>query len=304
MEDRKGFITGGLLRINRSMKQTTNKLLPILTFLSGITISGVAAYYSVVGLTTLFAGAFWSILIMGTALETGKLVAVSWLYNNWKIAPLLTRVYLFSAIIVLMLITSMGIFGFLSRAHIDQQLAVNTGVSEQIQIVDGKISIQQGVVDDIDKQIAVIDNSVNKLIEKGRATTSITINEQQKANRKALIDQKQKEVETLSSLKVEKIKLESENKKVEAEVGPIKYVAELIYGSDDTKVVDKAIRFVIIIIIAVFDPLAICLLLAFNVSVKNMSDDYGSLEYVTIADEEPKEEKKPRVKIRAKSIKS
>ena len=278
-----------------------NLALPILTFITGIVISAVAAYYSIIGLTSIFAGAFWPIVIMGSSLEVGKLVAVSWLYNNWSIAPFLTRVYLFSAIIVLMFITSMGIFGFLSRAHIEQQLVLNTGVAEQIQIMEGKISIQQEVVDDIDKQIAVIDDSVNKLIERGRAQTSININDQQKSNRKALIENKQKEVEALSALKIEKIKLESEYKKIEAEVGPIKYVAEMIYGSSDTKVVDKAIRFVIIMLIFVFDPLAVLLLIAFNISMQKR-DDYN-MEYLDMTNliktnVTPKVSK-PRVRVKA-----
>ena len=278
-----------------------NLALPILTFITGIVISAVAAYYSIIGLTSIFAGAFWPIVIMGSALEVGKLVAVSWLYNNWSIAPLLTRVYLFFAIIVLMFITSMGIFGFLSRAHIEQQLVLNTGVAEQIQIMEGKIAIQQEVVDDIDKQIAVIDDSVNKLIERGRARTSININDQQKSNRKALIENKQKEVEALSALKIEKIKLESEYKKIEAEVGPIKYVAEMIYGSSDTKVVDKAIRFVIIMLIFVFDPLAVLLLIAFNISMQKR-DDYN-MEYLDMTNliktrDTPKVSK-PRVRVKA-----
>lgn len=280
-----------------------NLVLPILTFITGIIISAVAAYYSIIGLTSIFAGAFWPIVIMGSALEIGKLVAVSWLYNNWAIAPFLTRIYLFSAIIVLMLITSMGIFGFLSRAHIEQQLNLNTGVTEQIQIMEGKIKIQQEVVDDFDKQIAVIDDSVNKLIERGRAQTSITVSDQQRANRKALLDEKQKEVQVLSNLKVEKIKLESEYKKIEAEVGPIKYVAEMIYGASDTKLVDKAIRFVIILLIFVFDPLAVLLLIAFNISMK-AREDYN-MEYIDMtnylkvkANAEPKVSK-PRVRVKA-----
>ena len=100
----------------------------ILVFLTGIAISAVAAYYSIIGLTTIFAGAFWPVVIMGSVLEVGKLVAVSWLYNNWQNVPLLIKSYLMAAILVLMLITSMGIFGFLSKAHIEQNLAMNTGV--------------------------------------------------------------------------------------------------------------------------------------------------------------------------------
>jgi hypothetical protein len=246
-----------------------SRILTLLVFTTGIAISAVAAYYSIIGLTTIFAGAFWPIIIMGSVLEVGKLVATSWLYNNWKQAPFLIKAYLFAAIGVLMLITSMGIFGFLSKAHIEQQLQLNTGVTEQVEIVNNDITFQQERIADLDKQIKIIDDSINKMIEKGQTKSSLSAAKQQKETRQALVDEKKKETEKLSEMKSQRIKLESEFKKIEAEVGPIKYVAELIYGSSDQQIVDKAIRFVIMLLIFVFDPLAILLLLAFNISTAN-----------------------------------
>lgn len=243
-----------------------NKLLNYLVFITGLAISAIAAYYSIIGLTAIFAGAFWPVVIMGSALEVGKLVAVSWLYHNWKYTPFLIKSYLTVAIAVLMLITSMGIFGFLSRAHIEQTLALNTGVSDQIEIIDNDIVFQQERIADLDKQIKVIDDSISKMIEKGQTKSSLQAAKQQKETRQSLVDEKKTEVDKLSAIKSEKVKLESEFKKMEAEVGPIKYVAELVYGSDNQEILDKAVRFVIIILIFVFDPLAILLLLAFNIS--------------------------------------
>lgn len=238
-----------------------------LIFTTGVAISGVAAYYSIIGLTTIFAGAFWSIVIMGSVLEIGKLVATSWLYNNWDIAPRLIKYYLLSAVAVLMLITSMGIFGFLSKAHIEQSLAMNTGVTEQIQILENEIRFVEDSIADIDRQIAQIDGAVSKLTERNQAQNSLRAAEQQRKTRTILVERKQQEVKKISEIKSKKIKLESEYKKIEAEVGPIKYVAELVYGSSETNIVDKAIRLVILLIIFVFDPLAILLLLAFNITV-------------------------------------
>ncbi len=270
-----------------------NLILNALVFLIGVAISAIAAYYSIIGLTSIFAGAFWPIVIMGTALEAGKLVAVSWLYNNWNLAPFLTKAYLICAIVVLMLITSMGIFGFLSKAHIEQQLLLNTGVTEQIEILDSKIKIQEETVVDIEKQVAVIDDSIKKMIEKGRAQSSLNASETQKGNRKALVNNRQTEVEKLSALKVEKIKLETEFKKLEAEVGPIKYVAELIYGSSDTKVVEKSIRWVIIMLIFVFDPLAVLLMLAFNISMNRKDYDMEYLDMSKLGKKKRKSKPKP-----------
>ena len=122
-----------------------------ITFLTGIAISAVAAYYSIIGLTTIFAGAFWPVVIMGSVLEIGKLVSTSWLYNNWRIAPFFIKSYLMIAITLLMLITSMGIFGFLSKAHIEQNLSLNTGIVDQVQVVDTQIKFIEDTIKDLDK---------------------------------------------------------------------------------------------------------------------------------------------------------
>jgi hypothetical protein len=238
----------------------------ILVFITGIAISAVAAYYSIIGLTTIFAGAFWPVVIMGSVLEVGKLVAVSWLYNNWRGVPFLIKSYLMAAIFILMLITSMGIFGFLSKAHIEQNLAMNTGVVEQIEAINNDIKSVEGSIADLNKQVAQIDSAIEKMTEKNRAENSLKAAEQQRKTRTDLINRKSIEIKKLSELKTQKIKYESEFKKVEAEIGPIKYVAELIYGGSDREVVDKAIRSVIMLLIFVFDPLAVLLLLAFNIS--------------------------------------
>src|SRR6056300_1260595 len=95
----------------------------LLTLLSALSISGVAAYYSIIGLATIFPGAFWPVVIMGSVLEAGKLVCASWLYRNWKRTNILLRSYLFFAVIVLIMVTSMGIFGFLSKAHLQNEFA-------------------------------------------------------------------------------------------------------------------------------------------------------------------------------------
>lgn len=263
----------------------------ILVFLTGIAISVVAAYYSIVGLTTIFAGAFWPIVIMGSVLEIGKLVATSWLYNNWSIAPRFIKYYLTVAVTVLMLITSMGIFGFLSKAHIEQTLSLNTGVTEQIQVVDSQIKFVEDSISDIDKQIAQIDGAVNKMTERNQAQSSLRAADQQRKTRTELVNRKQEEIKKLSVLKTEKIKFESEFKKIEAEVGPIKYVAEIIYGGSDKEIVDKAIRFVIILLIFVFDPLAILLLLAYNVS-RNRDDVPEFLDMSDISEDEDGSDKR------------
>ena len=253
-----------------------NTILAVIVFLTGISLSTVAAFYSIIGLTTIFAGAFWPIIIMGTVLEISKLVSVSWLHHNWKETPKSVKCYMIVAILILMLITSMGIFGFLSKAHIEQQLKLNTGVSTEIEKVDNLIRIKEDAIKDFDKQISVIDNSINGMIEKGRNKDSLAASDKQKKTREELVKKKNKEIEDLNELKTKKIAFGSEYKKLEAEIGPLKYVAEFFYGESSNKTVDNAVTYMILLIIFVFDPLAIFLLIAFN---QNIQKDEYYMEY-------------------------
>lgn len=257
-----------------------NKILVFLVFLTGISISSVAAWYSIIGLTAIFAGAFLPIVVMGSALEIGKLVTASWLYQNWRECPIFLKIYLCSALVILMIITSMGIFGFLSKAHIEQQITTGAGTAEQIQIVDNQIKIHGDSIAQMDRQLEQINAAIEKINQTNSGRASLVAVDGQRKNRDELIRRRQDEIRVQSDLKIQRIKLESENKRIEAEIGPIKYVAELIYGSSDTNIVDKAIRLVIVLLIIVFDPLAILLLIAFNISI-SQKDDY-EMEYVEI----------------------
>lgn len=271
-----------------------NKLLPAAAFLTGIALSAVAAFYSIVGLTTLFAGVYWPIVIMGSTLEIAKLVAVSWLYHNWYHTPKIVKVYLSSAIAILMLITSMGIYGFLSKAHIDQQIRMNSGIATQIPVIETQIKSKELTIQDLDKQIAVIDDAIKKLIDSGKSENALKNNEKQTSKRDELVKRKEKETADLVAIRSKKIELESEVRKVEAEVGPIKYIAELFYDTSDAKLLDKAVRGVIIILIIVFDPLAIFLLIAFNISMKRKEE--GHMEFLEIPKSfrEPKKAKRKK----------
>lgn len=240
-------------------------MINILALITALGISAVAAYYSIIGLTTIFAGAFYPILIMGSALEIGKLVTISWLYRNWHKISFGVKSYLSVCVFILMFITSMGIFGFLSKSHIEQTMNIANSQSGQIEVINQQIELNSTKVVDLDKQIVNIDGAISKLLEKGQAQTSLRAADQQRKNRDALVKQRDQLNNTLADLKTQKIKQEIEIKKLEAEVGPLKYIAELIYGKDDAKShFDSAVRLVIIILILVFDPLAVVLLLGIN----------------------------------------
>ena len=260
-----------------------NKIVPYLTFMTGLILSGVAAFFSIIGLTTLFSGAYWSVVVMGSTLEIAKLVSISWLYHNWNKASLSLKAYLFSAILILMLITSMGIFGYLSKAHIEQKVSLSTGLGSDITLLKNDVKIKQDAIDDLDKQLNVIDSSINKMLEKGQAKDSLRASDKQKKKRDDLTKQKNELIKELTPLRQKLIKYKSEYDKIEAELGPVKYLAEWIYGPSDEKILDKTVRYVILILILVFDPLAVFLLIAFNVSIyEKKSEQSEQMEFVEI----------------------
>jgi hypothetical protein len=240
----------------------------ILTFLSAISISVIAAGYSIIGLATLFAGAVVPIIAMGTALEVGKLVAASWLYHNWQSdVPRLLKTYLFTAIIVLVFITSMGIFGFLSKAHLDQ-VKPTSGNNIKLEQITDQISRQQTIIDRSQNTLTLLDKALEVYIDKEYVTRGLKERAKQEEERAALNNAIEDASNKIAELSDKKATLSLAQDKIEAEVGPIKYVAELIYGESAKDNIDKAVRIVILILIFVFDPLAVLLLIAANISLR------------------------------------
>lgn len=243
-----------------------------LTLLTALGLSGIAAYYSVIGLAQIFPGSFWAVIIMGSILEASKLVTVSWLYRNWKECPVLIRTYLSIAVVILMLITSMGIFGFLSKAHLEHS-ADNAPLVDRIALLDEKIKTEKENVEANRKTIKQYDEFVDQTLgrstdEKGADKAQAIRRAQQKDRARILQEIEQSQI-TIAKYSEERAPLSTELKKIEADIGPIKYIAALAYGTEaDGELIDKAVRLVILLIIIVFDPLAILLLIAYNMSVK------------------------------------
>jgi len=224
-----------------------------LTFLCAIALSAIAGYYSVIGLAVIFVGAFWPVVLMGSVLEVSKLVTASWLYRNWKVAPFLLRTYLTFAVLILMLITSMGIFGFLAKAHIDSTLNSNANTVE---------------LKTLTAQESIAKNKLDYLLARAKdpSTASDKLDRQIQTTQKELTDISKK-----------KLPLLRDDIKLTADVGPIKYVAELVYG-DAENGIDKAVKMVIMIIMVVFDPLAVLLLIAANISLMQKKEVIGPTE--------------------------
>lgn len=253
-------------------------ILTYLMFFVAIALSAVAAFYSIVGLTAIFAAAVMPIVIMGTILEVAKVVVTVWLHEHWDRCRLLMKVYLVPAVVTLMIITSMGIFGFLSKAHLDQ--VVPTGdVQAQVQLIDERINNERDTIANarsllaqLDKAVVDISNAPDREVN-GRVISSaeraLQVRRQQARDRAALTATIESAQARIVALQEEKAPFAKDLRKIEAEVGPIKYIAALIYGDNpDANLLEKAVRWVIVILVAVFDPLAIMMLLAATESLK------------------------------------
>ena len=281
--------------------------LTLITFISAIAISLIAAGYSILGLATLFAGAAVPIIAMGSALEVGKLVAASWLYHNWRSEiPRSLKAYLFTAIIVLIFITSVGIFGFLSKAHLDQ-VKPTAGNQEQILLIDKKIKQEEMIIERAERTLNQLDKALDVYIDKEYVSRGLKERKKQKEERELLNKSIDEAMAKIADLNNSKSSITIEQLKLEADVGPLKYVAELIYGDNAKDHFDSAVRIIILILIFVFDPLAVLLLIAANISLRQWREKRN--EKQKIKDEEAKENKRQKdwqkeainAKIRAKT---
>ena len=237
----------------------------LLTLITALSISAVAAFYSIVGLMAIFSASAISIAVMGVVLEIGKLITASWLYQNWKKIPRLLKYYLTLAVVVLMFITSMGIFGYLSKAHIDQ----GTGTAElylKVERIDNSISSERKIIERAEKQIGMLDSALDKYIELGAITKGLGKREEQEEERNLLNTTVSNAQLRIDDLLDEKTEFNLQIKNFEAEVGPLKYISALFYGEDALDYIDRSVRYVILILVFVFDPLAVLLIIAANMS--------------------------------------
>lgn len=271
--------------------------LTILLFLSGISVSIIGAYYSILGLASLFAGAYWAVIVMGSTLEVAKLVTVSWLYRNWNLdlLPQSIRAYLLSAVLMLMFITSIGIFGFLSKAHLDTA-APNTGNRLLVKNIEKQIESEKKAIDGAQKIIDQLDKALDKVIDKdadkGLSERQKQITERNRANN--IIQNSSNKITQLSN---QKLKFDKDQLAIDKEIGPFKYVAEILFGDADDGNLDRAVRFIIICLILVFDPLAVLMLVAVNVSIKEYQRNKKSINK-----EETLEQQVERLKKRNESL--
>jgi hypothetical protein len=242
------------------------------TLFVALALSAIAAWYSIVGLTAIFAAAVVPIIIMGGALEVAKITITVWLHEHWHQARWLMKLYLVPAVVVLMIITSMGIFGFLSKAHLDQ--SVPTGdVAAQVALLDEKIKTQRDNIDAARAALKQMDDQVNARLSRSDddrgAERAVQIRRQQARERAALQQEIAQAQAEIAQLNEQRAPIAAELRSVEAKIGPIKYIAALIYGDNpDQNLLEKAVRWMIILLVIVFDPLAIMMVLAATESLK------------------------------------
>jgi len=246
-------------------------ILAIITLLTALGISAVAAYYSIVGLMAIFSASAMSIAIMGVVLEIGKLITASWLYQNWKRVPFLLKSYLTLAVVVLMFITSMGIFGYLSKAHIDQ----GKGVAEiylKVERVDNRIGTERNTIARYEKQLTNLDTALNRYLDLGAVSKGLAKREEQEPERRELVRLINESQKRIDDFLTERSEYQLQINSFEVEIGPIKYISALIYGDEALDYIDTAVRAVILTLVFVFDPLAVLLLISANMSMQDYNE--------------------------------
>lgn len=267
-----------------------------ITLAVALTLSVCSAYFSIMGLAMIFAAAKIQILIMGAIIETAKVVAISWAYRNWDIAPVLIKYYLVVAIVILMAITSMGTFGYLSKAHQDQAIPIGDTVA-RLDIIDQKIDTARINITANRKALDQLDQAVDQMMLRSTDTVganrAIRTRRLQQSERIQIIADIEAEQTAIAALNQERLPIASEIRNIEAKVGPIRYIARLIYGTDqDDNTLEQAVVWVIIMIVVVFDPLAVVLLLAGNFGL-----NYNRTQEVTPIKRRPGKPTEPNPKL-------
>lgn len=246
----------------------------IITLLSGLSLSAVAEYFSIIGLLAIFPAAFWSILSLGVCMGVAKIVATIWLKREWNNSPILVKLYLLMAVIILMIITAIGGYGFLTKSHLDQGGSTIDN-SAKVERLEQQIAREKSIITDDEKVITQLDATINSYIGKDRTDKSLAVRRSQSPQRKQLrddIDASQKRIDGFSD---ERLKLQSEVRKLQLDVGPLRYIAELFYGvaDDATRNIEAAVRIFTLLITSTLDPLAVILLIAANHTLLRIRDE-------------------------------
>lgn len=240
-----------------------------LALFAALMLSSIAAFFSVAGLAAIFASSFIPIIVMGTALELTKVITVMWVHLYWDRLSIFVRTYLSVAVIMLMAITSMGIYGFLTKAHIQHQVEMQTGVAQQLKFLESDISNIQQKIDQINKTITNDQAPIDKLVELSQksadARSAFYALKETKKDRVGNSTQLSELQQKILELNKRKIEMEGKQLIEQAEVGPIKYMADWWYGGQASQnQIERAISWLTVILVLCFDPLAMMLVVGTN----------------------------------------
>lgn len=259
-----------------------------LTFCTGISLSSIAGFYSVIGLAMIFSGAFWPVVMLASILELAKLVSVSWLYRYRHLAGRLLRVYFFAAVMVLMGVTSMGIFGYLTRAHVESEGSYTTA-QLTLQEIQQREQQLRGERDQVNSELKALSEQSSQLLTQLSAAQrlrgsqgAVVVQRENAARRTALLGDMKRLNESLTQVQKERIVTETETNKATADIGPLRYVAQAIYGTDDVNTIRQSVVWLTGILMIVFDPMAIMLLIAANILFTRLADPAPSQPTVSV----------------------
>jgi len=246
----------------------------LLTLFTALSLAAVAGWFSIVGFMAIYAGAPMAALIMGAVTESAKLVTISWIYRNWKYSNWRLKGPLIYFTVALMVATSIGVFGFLSKGHLEQG-AGTIDNSAKIETLNYQINREKSLIADNEKVIGQLDATVNSFLGKDRTDRSLSVRKSQAPQRKQLRDDSDAAQKRIDTLNADKFKLESEVRKMQLDVGPIRYIAELFYGVEEnaTKNIEAAVRIFTLLIVSTLDPLAVILLVAANHTLLRLRDE-------------------------------
>jgi hypothetical protein len=263
----------------------------LITLFTALALAVISGWFSIVGMMAIFGAAAWQIAIMAGAFELAKIVTASWLYRHWSDTVWSMKLYLTSAVIILMVISSIGIFGYLSKAHLDQARDPGQATIQIVQL-EQRIAREQQRITDAETVIGQLDQAVQTLMDYDRirgADGAIATRERQGPEREqlnAIIDQAYARIQEFRD---QKFPLQIQTQEAELNAGPLRYVAELIWDDGDKDNLERAVRLFVLLLVVVFDPLAIMLVLAANHSlmIRNKNKPVGPPEFPPVMSDPP-----------------
>ena len=262
-----------------------DKVLIWCTFLCALVLAIAAAILAVMGMSALFPAGGAILMFVISVLEVTKFNLAVWLHQNWKDIGYSMKSYLTAALVSLMLLTSMSIFGFFSAAHVEQNIG-REDTTIQLETIDAKLTRERDRMENANDRLSQLDAAINRYTELGYVTRGLEAREEQAEERELLnttIDEAQN---TILELRSERAELEKKTARLEAEIGPVKYVAALIYGEQAAKTnIEQAIRIIILMIVFVFDPLAVVLLIAATWSMNKKPKQTSTEKQITLTEE-------------------